>query len=643
MKISFWNIIWRDSEAHPISSVVQGTMPEPRKAAYKRAVLAALVVSASMPLSVAPTLAGESAGEVEARQAHAFVNAFQAWAGQVQAQQGAIAVLHAARLVGSAGVGGRSPHQPASIASLSKAITGVCVSRLVDAGRLRYEDTVGKLLQSYFARAGHPVDQRMKAVTITQLLTHRSGIVGKVDGPNHAGDISPGMRSPLEEKIRRALRTQLEFQPGSAFSYSNTGYILLSLIIEQVSGRDYQSQCNEAVFAPIGVTGAHIGNSVPARGRSGAGGWQVSAVDYARFLTLLDPRSPTMGPSTQQWIAARDQERPTYALGYHVDQLANGERVLEHNGLLAEADESTSAQFLMLPGDWVVSINVTPARAKAIGDLTKQLKQIAMDGRPTTKPDPTRVAAPRRPGILPQPQPTPAADAHPVCVQGSWAEENDQKRYVCLSWFYQGQLYAPAELEQVLAAQRTSPTSPTSPSVLPEHFEYRGYRGDLSQVISRDDASTIFGSIQKQIDLVEDLPIKPEIKAFFRSIPIVLSPNLHGEGRYSSNGGLQMAVGTEPDSRPILLHEFLHAFHFDKLPRGRANPDIITFYQRAKANSAYPRDSYMLKNPAEFFAMTASAFLHGSVARPPYSRETVMRAQPIYARYLAALFGLQPT
>jgi hypothetical protein len=49
----------------------------------------------------------------------------------------------------------------------------------------------------------------------------------------------------------------------------------------------------------------------------------------------------------------------------------------------------------------------------------------------------------------------------------------------------------------------------------------------------------------------------------------------------------------------------------------------------------------MLKNPAEFFAMTASAFLHGSIARPPYTRETVIRTQPVYARYLAQLFGVQ--
>jgi hypothetical protein len=68
----------------------------------------------------------------------------------------------------------------------------------------------------------------------------------------------------------------------------------------------------------------------------------------------------------------------------------------------------------------------------------------------------------------------------------------------------------------------------------------------------------------------------------------------------------------------------------------------MIFYERAKGIGSYPKDAYMLKNAAEFFAMTASAYLHGSVARPPYSREALMRAQPIYAQYLGRLFGSEP-
>jgi hypothetical protein len=104
-----------------------------------------------------------------------------------------------------------------------------------------------------------------------------------------------------------------------------------------------------------------------------------------------------------------------------------------------------------------------------------------------------------------------------------------------------------------------------------------------------------------------------------------------------------MAAKPEADDRPILLHEFLHAFHFDKLPSGPKNPEILTFYQRAKSGEFYAKDAYVLKNQGEFFAITASAFLHGSIARPPYSRDALRRIQPAYYRYLEGLFGFKPS
>jgi CubicO group peptidase (beta-lactamase class C family) len=542
-----------------------------------RVAIVALAVAGHMACVPGPAIAKEPS-DVEARHARAFITAFQVWSDKAQVQHGALAVLHEGQLVDAVGIGGRRPDEPAAIASLSKAITGLCVSRLVDAGRLRYDEPIGEVLADYFARAGRPIDRRMEAVTVSQLLTHRSGIVRKVDGPDSAADISPGMRSPLEEKVRRVLKEPLEFAPGSSFSYSNSGYIVLSLIVEQVSSRSYETQCKESVLLPVGATSAHIASSVAALGRSGAGGWEVSASDYARFLVQLDTQSPAMSALTRRWIAARNKDTPSYGLGFRVTSLPNGQRVIEHNGLLDAPDTSASAQYLVLPGSWIVVANVSPARPKLIGELTAQFKNIGGSEASSAR---------------------------------SFAEPHH--------------------------AQHSQ-----YPPQIPQELEYRGYKIDLSKVATRDDASAIVRSIQKQVDLVEALQIRSSIKEFFRSIPISLEPDLHGEGRYSSNGGLQMIAKVDADDRPILLHELLHALHFDKLPNGRQNSDIMIFYERAKGIGSYPKDAYMLKNAAEFFAMTASAYLHGSVARPPYSREALMRAQPIYAQYLGRLFGSEP-
>ncbi len=75
------------------------------------------------------------------------------------------------------------------------------------------------------------------------------------------------------------------------------------------------------------------------------------------------------------------------------------------------------------------------------------------------------------------------------------------------------------------------------------------------------------------------------------------------------------------------------------MPRGRNNPDILTFYGRARNGGFYPAGAYVLKNQAEFFAMTASVYLHGRLAREPFTRDELRQKQPIYYRFLTRLFG----
>jgi hypothetical protein len=225
-----------------------------------------------------------------------------------------------------------------------------------------------------------------------------------------------------------------------------------------------------------------------------------------------------------------------------------------------------------------------------------------------------------------------AANADPACVRGTWALEGNNQVYVCVSWLYQGHLYTPTELDQVLAQAPAT-------HLHGQQLEYLGYRIDLHKVAQRDDLAAIVDSIKHQIDLVDRLDIKPSIKEFFRSIPIKVEPGLGEEGHYSAQG-LRIAPRTDIHDQPILLHEYLHAFH-QKLPGGFQNRDIMTFYQRAKAGGFYPSDAYVLKNPLEFFAMTASAYLHGTVKRPPFSRANVLARQPVYSRYLDQVFDFK--
>lgn len=128
------------------------------------------------------------------------------------------------------------------MASVSKQFTALCVQLLAQRGMLSYED---KLLRFFpgFSAIG-------ESITIRHLLTHTSGL--------------PDYESFVEESSNRQVRDEevLEisaaqsatyFVPGTDYRYSNTGYVLLAIIVEQVSGKSYADFLQENIFTPLGM------------------------------------------------------------------------------------------------------------------------------------------------------------------------------------------------------------------------------------------------------------------------------------------------------------------------------------------------------------------------------------------------------
>ena len=80
---------------------------------------------------------------------------------------------------------------------------------------------------------------------------------------------------------------------------------------------------------------------------------------------------------------------------------------------------------------------------------------------------------------------------------------------------------------------------------------------------------------------------------------------------------------------PILLHEFLHAYHGKLMPNGFDNRGIKGFYAYAKSKDLLPKDTYALKNHQEFFAVTASIFLAGKdTVHEPNTRANLKEKLP---------------
>src|SRR5204863_8040475 len=93
-------------------------------------------------------------------------------------------------------------------------------------------------------------------VTIRHLLNHTSGIKPSTSLPNFFATIRKDYKP--DELIGLVRDLPLEFEPGEKWNYNNTGYYLLGLIIEKVSGKSYGEFLSTRVFKPLGMTTARV-------------------------------------------------------------------------------------------------------------------------------------------------------------------------------------------------------------------------------------------------------------------------------------------------------------------------------------------------------------------------------------------------
>jgi D-alanyl-D-alanine carboxypeptidase len=160
-----------------------------------------------------------------------------------------------------------------NVASVGKMFTGVAVAQLVEAGKLRFDDPIGRYV--------HGLPRPIANVTIGQLLTHTSGLGDIFSDPHY-----PVLRSRLRSVasyLPLVVHQRLAFRPGTRFLYSNAGYILLGLVIESAGGEDYFHYVRAHVFAPAGMEHTELR---PGLG-SPAGGAYSTVSDLYSFAEAL--------------------------------------------------------------------------------------------------------------------------------------------------------------------------------------------------------------------------------------------------------------------------------------------------------------------------------------------------------------------
>ena len=322
---------------------------------YRSIATLAGVLMAAAPLATAHA-------QVAAKPAtQAFSASLREWMSHAQIEAASLAVMKDGRLVSTSGIGGMNAAAPARIASLSKAITGVCVAQLVDAGRLSFTTPLGTVLARTFARFGQPADPRFKAITIEQLLMHRSGMAREpVPGPVPARDMAG--------RFTKILATPLDSDSGGAMVYSNIGYITLGMVVQAVTGSDYERYCRDVALKPMQASGTI---DPQLRHRAASGGWLVSAVDYARFIQVFEPGSAGLGPRARAWQDALNGER-AYGLGIFIRRTERG-LLLTHTGLAAHRDRG-GAYVVKFPSGWTAVATYAGRANGSIPDLRRRLQ-----------------------------------------------------------------------------------------------------------------------------------------------------------------------------------------------------------------------------------------------------------------------------
>ena len=311
------------------------------------------------------------------------------------------------------------------MASVSKLITAVGIMVLQDRDSLSIKDTVfgpsGILNDSLFNAVIK--DKNYHKITVEHLLRHQGGFYR--DPLFSSNDVRNQMQldhPPVKEDFYKlVLGHRLRFMPGEWEKYSNFGYLLLSEIIEKVSGMSYEEFIREEVLRPAGCYDMHIagsyyserfdnevryythdgdgkfveeyngsgvmvercygGNNIPLL--SGAGAWCASPAEIARLVASIDGRPEVEDIISQEAVFQMTEyfDKETYSLGWNDTAPEKG---WSRTGTLS----GTCALVKYFPDGecWILITNTStwkgPGQARYTDALFKQCRELYSDKLP---------------------------------------------------------------------------------------------------------------------------------------------------------------------------------------------------------------------------------------------------------------------
>lgn len=264
----------------------------------------ALVVCALIILSLQTAAVAQQASSTKA----AKIDEFMTLANKYRLFNGSVLVADQGKVIYKKGFGlanmeweiPNTPDTKFRLASITKQFTATAVLQLAAQGKIKLDGKLSEYLPEYRKDIGDKV-------TVHQLLNHTSGIPSYTGLPGFFQEVS---RNPfkVDDFVKKYASNDLEFEPGSKFSYNNSGYFLLGAIIEKVTGKPYEQVLKENIFDPLGMKNSGY-DRFDTLLKKRATGYQKSADGYvnAPYLDMSIPYSAGSLYSTVEDLYLWDQ------------------------------------------------------------------------------------------------------------------------------------------------------------------------------------------------------------------------------------------------------------------------------------------------------------------------------------------------
>jgi N-acyl-D-aspartate/D-glutamate deacylase len=310
---------------------------------------------------------------------------------------GTIAILRNGEVAYAAGFGladvaaktRAEPQTNYRLASVSKQFTAMAIMTLKQRGALGYDDPISQYFPDF-----PPIGRQ---ITIRHLLWHTSGVI------DYESLMPPDQAAQLKDRDVLALLQAQQgtyFTPGTQYRYSNSGYALLALIVEQVSGRDFATFLRENIFEPLGMTDtvAYEQGVSEVKHRAmgyressdgfvdadqsltsavlGDGGIYSSVVDYAKWDRALEFGGLVSRETLDEAFTLGELANGSttgYGFGWRIEQ-RRGQTVIHHDG----STSGFSNAVRRLPGDGLTIVVLMNRAGGPAADIADELLDWAL-------------------------------------------------------------------------------------------------------------------------------------------------------------------------------------------------------------------------------------------------------------------------